>query len=257
MPSSRRHTCAIAAIVSSSSAVSGRTSLARETNRLTASVARAMSGRSPTRGSASDPTAMIRSPARPKPSRLVATTTTSGQLLTSASANVAAASSTCSQLSSTNNNCRLAKRLSDRRRPTHRQPRFDTHNVRQPAGRPRPTTSTVRAHTTTRHGGNRGCASAANWSANRVFPAPPTPVSVTIRADSTASRTLRNSASRPTNSVTCVGKFPGKFEPDRNGGKLTDRRAATPAPADSDHEADAHRDRASRPRERLPTAVAR
>ena len=170
-------------MVSPSSAASGRTSRARETNRLTASVVRATSGPSSTRGSPSDPTGMIRSPATPKPSRLVATTTTSGQPL----------------------NDRVSERRSrvehvfavvehQQQLPvaaTFRRSR-DTHPPSAPGSTPStPATSGPTAsgdvsgasshnHAPCR---NRGCTSAANWSANRVFPAPPTPVSVTIRAD--------------------------------------------------------------------------
>ncbi len=55
----------------------------------------------------------------------------------------------------------------------------------------------------------RGSTSAATCAARRVLPTPPTPVSVTSRAVVRALPIAFSSASRPTNDVTCAGKFPG------------------------------------------------
>ena len=56
---------------------------------------------------------------------------------------------------------------------------------------------------------NRGNTSAAVCTASRVLPTPPTPVSVTIRTSPSAVATSSISSTRPTNDVSCCGRFVG------------------------------------------------
>ena len=66
--------------------------------------------------------------------------------------------------------------------------------------------------------GKRGSTSAATWTASRVFPTPPTPVSVTRRVASNALAIALSSCSRPTNDVSWSGRLPGNASSDRSGG---------------------------------------
>ena len=61
--------------------------------------------------------------------------------------------------------------------------------------------------------GKSSTSSAAAWSASRVFPVPPGPVSVTARTSDRrrSSTTSATSRSRPTSGVGCTGRFVGRF----------------------------------------------
>ena len=75
-----------------------------------------------------------------------------------------------------------------------------------------------RARTTTRRRGSAGAMSSATWIAMRLFPTPPTPVTVTSRDASSASAIASRSTARPTNDVSCPGRLPGIASSDRSGG---------------------------------------
>ena len=63
--------------------------------------------------------------------------------------------------------------------------------------------------------GNSATSSAATWSARRVLPTPPTPVSVTSGDHARTPTTFAISVSRPTNVVAWRGRFPGSASSDR------------------------------------------
>ena len=64
---------------------------------------------------------------------------------------------------------------------------------------------------------------AATWSASRVLPVPPGPVSVTSRELATSVRVSSSSRSRPTNEVSSTGRLLGRASIERIGGKSPGR----------------------------------
>ena len=72
---------------------------------------------------------------------------------------------------------------------------------------------------------NRSIASAATWSASRVFPAPPVPVSVRRRRSSRerSSSTSASSRARPMNALGRAGRFVGRLSSVFSGGNSAGR----------------------------------
>ena len=76
-----------------------------------------------------------------------------------------------------------------------------------------PADANSHSHTPSR---NSGRTSPATCTAKRVFPTPPTPVRVTARDSLSVLIVARTSAVRPTNELSCTGKFPGNASTERS-----------------------------------------
>ena len=194
---------AIRARFSRSTTRSGRTAWARSTNNDTAGFVG--SGREAAgSGSGSGATGRVCSPSRPRRSRLVATMTSPGQPPRRSATKDWTPPSRCSQLSRTRRAC-----LSDRNATTE-----STTVASVARGTP---SKVARAGATAVGSGtgasshqktpsmNRLAVSPAALSARRVFPTPPTPVSVSRRACARALTTASMSAVRPKKLVTSAG----------------------------------------------------
>ena len=203
MPSSRKHTSAIAAESPAVSANAGLAARARATNRLPASDA-ATARAEPSSGSPSGGTGKTNSPGTSRRSRLVAMTRTRGHCPASTTTSRAAAPRTCSQLSSTISSSRPA---SARTTPA-------TGSAASRSGTPSASAtaagtsaaSVSEASSTSRAPSSKPpAASVAARSASRVLPHPPGPVSVTTRAARRPSRTAASCGPRPTSELTSAG----------------------------------------------------
>ena len=179
---------------------------ARSAKSRTASVAAIASTSSSSAGVSRDGTRWTRSPSMPSGSRLVASSAMFRQFRSRASASLAQVSTTCSQLSSSTSRLRgptASTSVSSRGRPGSSA-----------------MSSTLATVTATRSASCSGARSAnhtpspepsaipaATWSASRVLPAPPGPVSVTRRELAIRRRTSASSASRPMKLDTCTGRL--------------------------------------------------
>ena len=216
-PSRRLHTWATAAALSGVTANSAFTARARSMNRRTAAASATASWLASALGDANEGTASIRSPSIPSPSRLVASTTRRGQARSSVSTSSAAGSSTCSQLSMTTSSC-LLRRNSTSASTRVCPPRRTTSNTAAMAAGTAAGSRTGASSTSHAPSEKRGSTSAAACSARRVLPTPPTPVRVTTLPSASAAPTRARSRSRPTNELSCSGRFPGKASSDRSAG---------------------------------------
>lgn len=167
-------------------------------------------------GSESDGTCHLISPARSSGSRLVARIRTRSLPRSKPGAACAHACFTCSQLS------RMISVLVPSRL------RFSASIAAIPCSNLTPTAAAMAS--TTNEGSLKGArstkrtpsgkvSSAPTWVASRVLPHPPGPTSVMQRCDSSSDRS--SSRSRPTNDVSCTGKFCRKLPSDFRGGKST------------------------------------
>ena len=152
-------------------------------------------------GTSSEPTARIRSPGSPSPSRLVARTRTPGHSRTIVPTSAATGRSRCSQLSSTTRrslaarNCRSVSSMLE---PGAARRRTSPATAPATASGSR-TLASSQSHAPSR----KRCAVALAISiASRVLPTPPTPVSVTSGVSSSRAGIARSSSSCPTNDVS-------------------------------------------------------
>ena len=142
-----------------------------------------------------------------------------GSARVSASTSVAHSSSRCSQLSSTSSIAPVPMRSA-----------IDSASARSASSCTPSTSATWRAtvplpasdasSTYQTPSGWRSLRSAAIWSARRVLPQPPEPVSVTSRFASSSSPTSRSSLVRPMNDVSCAGRLFGDASRPRSGGEV-------------------------------------
>ena len=227
MPSSRRQTWATAGAFWAVTRNAGCAATARSTNRRTASYRVSASGGSgcpASRGAGreSEGTRQAVSPAMPRASRLVARTVACGQARSRASARRAQASRRCSQLSSTSSR-RLGRSASVSVATSGRPGSSRTPTAAATAWGTR--AGSARAPSSASHtpSGWASRASAATWSARRVLPVPPGPVSVSSRVASRSRRTSACSRSRPTKLVSCRGRLCGSASSVRSDGNSAGR----------------------------------
>ena len=222
-PSSRAQISPTTAAVSSSRPKLGRASRPRSTKSVTAE--EAIAPAEPV-GSESGGTGRSCSPRTRSPSRLVTRSASLGHCRTSSAASSAAAI-TCSKLSSTRSS-RRGRRCAASASRRSRSP-----------GTARPVVWAIATRTAI---GSRACArstkktpsskcsraSDAAWTASRVLPIPPGPVSVTSRTASPRSRraSCSSSAARPTSADVETGRLFGVESMVRGGGNSASRPSA-------------------------------
>ena len=145
-------------------------------------------------------TAHTTSPSAAVGRRLVASTDSRGQRRSMTSSTGATASTRCSQVSSSSTRCSSARVAQTSSRQAAGSP------TGRPSARamvaPTRSSASTAARLTQQH---RVVRSAATDSANRVFPAPPAPVTVTRRCRASRPRTSARSRSRPMNGVRGCG----------------------------------------------------
>ncbi len=227
MPSSRRQISATAAALTSSSTNVGCTARARSTNSCTAGLEAMASTVDVCTGSSSALRGHTCSPATPSASRIVARIwRTPGQSRRRPSASPPTGSTRCSQLSST--------RTSSRVRSASRM--LAVSDVAGRGNTPSVVATTCASSSSSRavasshsHAPSwkRDAMSRATWIAMRLFPTPPTPVTVTNRDARSASPIASRSTARPTSDVSCPGRLPGIASSDRNGGNSRTSPVAT------------------------------
>jgi hypothetical protein len=206
MPSSRWHTVRTADSLSASMANPGRTWAPRSANSEMAS------------SSTMDGTRHTVSPATPSGSRVVARTDTSGHERSRASASSAPASRRCSQLSRQTSRRRSRRcRVSARSGP----PTGSTMTLVAAAASSATSVGSVTGPRSTHHtpSGHRSASRAAAWTARRVLPHPPEPVTVTIRSMPSSRSTAASSWLRPTKLVSWGGRLLASTSRERSGGK--------------------------------------
>ena len=180
MPSRRRQISATASALASSSTKPGCTARARSANSCTASLAITASNGEARGGSSRDESGHTCSPATPSASRLVARIRTPGHSRSNPSVRRPTAERRCSQLSNTRTSSRVrnaSSTLSSRVMPG----RGTTPNV--VATTRASSSASLAAASSHSHApsGKRRSTSSATWMAMRLFPTPPTPVTVTRR----------------------------------------------------------------------------
>ncbi len=221
----------------------GRTASVRSVKRRTAGDAAIVSDGAAESGTDNDRTTQTCSPAIPSTSLLVATMRTPGQSRSTEPAKRRTASRRCSQLSRTNNDCftrRNPRTLSSSETSARcTAPRVAATTCKRASASPAAASSHI--HAPSRKPDN---VSAATCSASRVFPTPPTPVSVINRSVSNDAATAATSSSRPTKLVNWNGRLFGnsvnegtdgnastKWDPrtwNRRSGRLRSRRRCSP-----------------------------
>ena len=167
------------------------------------------------------------SPPMPSGSRLVASRCTRGQRRKIASAVLAHPPIRCSQLSSTiSTSCSAS--ASSSASSTGRPGCPASRSASQTAAGTAPSSVTAASSASHTPSPDPSSSSAATCSPSRVFPAPPAPVKVTSRADSTSARTSATSRSRPMNDDSWAGRLFGSagLPSDRSGGNPAGRPAA-------------------------------
>jgi len=184
------------------------TSAALSMNSRTAGVSSASSAVAPVPGRPRDGTVTVLSPGTARPSRLVASTLIPGAAATTLSTNAATGPSRCSQLSRTSSSLRSRKK-SRRARCAAVPGRCWRPSADMIASSIASGDATGASSTSHAPSGKVGTTSAANCTAIRVFPTPPTPDSVRTRVSSNALAYSTSSRSRPTKLVACTGRFPG------------------------------------------------
>ena len=95
------------------------------------------------------------------------------------------------------------------------------------AGMTRSVSATLPSGTNHAPSGYSSARLAATWSARRVLPVPPGPVSVTSRVLARSARISSSSRSRPTNDVSSIGRLLGRASSERIGGKSAGRPSIT------------------------------
>ncbi len=223
-PSSRRTISATAAPFSAVSVNSGRTAIARSTNRRTASDAmRTSTSVAPAGGSDSGGTVNSCSPEIRSGARLDTMTVRRGAPRRR-SATIGAADTTCSKLSRTSSACR-SRRWSR------------TRSIGGWRGASRPIEAAIAEGTSsgsvtgasgTNHApsGNRSTQSPASASERRVLPVPPGPVRVSSRVFSSRP-TAASTSARPTKLVSCGGRLLGVASSVRSAGNVASRPSAS------------------------------
>ena len=95
------------------------------------------------------------------------------------------------------------------------------------AGMTRSVSATLPSGTNQAPSGYSSARLAATWSARRVLPVPPGPVSVTSRVLARSARISSSSRSRPTNDDSSIGRLLGRASSERIGGKSAGRPSIT------------------------------
>ena len=214
IPASRQQSCATAAAFSSVILKSGETARARSRKSRPEGARRTCSsvGLRVVGGSARGGTGNSRSPLRRRGARLVVSTVSPGQPSTS-DASQGAASSRCSRLSSTRSR-RRSRRCSSRASSGLAWLVSLIPRTLAMVGRTRVGSPTDASPTNAAPSGETPDASAARAAstARRVFPTPPTPVSVSNRTCGSPRRstTSATSRSRPTSGVAGLGRNEGR-----------------------------------------------
>ena len=201
MPSSRRQISATAAALDSSSTKPGCTARARSVKSCTASLAPITSSDAVRAGSSKEVSGHTCSPATPSASRLVARMRTPGHSWSSPSVSRPTAATRCSQLSSTSTSSRR-RNASITLAASVLAGRGNTPSVAATTCASSSASAAVASSHSHAPSAKRGAMSSATWIAIRLFPTPPTPVTVTSREASNASAIASRSTARPTNEVS-------------------------------------------------------
>ena len=218
IPSRRREISPTAATFAGVSEKSPRAAVARWANKDTASLAPAAAMPAAAGGSDSGRSPKTCSPPTPSGCWLVARTRTPGQPRRMSAASAAATLARCSQLSSTSSSALLVRKNSTTLPAVDRPVRGRARNAARTACAiisPSPAACSSHSHAPSRKDGSW---SAAACSARRVLPTPPGPVTVTSGDRAIAAASPASSSARPTNELSCTGRFPANAASVRTGG---------------------------------------
>ena len=158
------------------------------------------------------------SPPTPSGCWLVARMRTPGQPRKMSAASAAAAAARCSQLSSISSSALLVRKNSTTLPAVDRPGRGRARSAAATAwaiASPSPAACSSHSHAPSPKDGSW---SATACSASRVLPTPPGPVTVTNGDPCIAAASPASSPARPTNELSCTGRFPANASSVRSGG---------------------------------------
>ena len=227
IPSSRRQISPTAATFAGLREKSLRAAAARWANRDIASLSATAAMPASGGGSDSGRSPNTCSPPTPSGCWLVARTRTPGQPRRMSAASAAAAAARCSQLSSTSSSALLVRKNSTTLPAVDRPGRGRARSAAKTAcaiASPSPAGCSSHSHAPSEKDGSR---SAAACNASRVLPTPPGPVTVTSGDRAIAAASSASSPARPTNELSCTGRFPANASSVRSGGNSR----SSPGPA--------------------------